>query len=428
MRAGFMKHVHLFKDCSMPGAYYEVTAENNMNKNRLAILKLIKAGLLSEQYVPDEGLDWNYIYVACYRQRIVNVVYQAIKDNNIAVPAEYMRLFQVEALRGINTDRCQTSWINKIFKSFEDKNIVYLPLKGSYIKYLYPRTEFRQMGDADIYIERGQYDLIKPVMEQLGFEFIEETYHEFVWDKKDKLNVELHKSITDPRYGMVSFFNGFRDNVMKNRTSGCRVDMNMTEHLFYSLMHLAKHYISGTVSIRNVIDIYILRNEDSIDKAYLDKCLKEVRLEKFYEAVCSALDEWFGGKDLSEGSERLLDMSLVVSDETSENRKYTFNMFKEQEGEKKISFGKKTGYVLRRIFLPLGSMKKIFPVLDKAPFLLPVFWIWRPIYRLFTDRKHVKRFVDVSLADPNSKVEGYRSEMERLGLESMIKEYDHEIK
>ena len=399
-----------------------------MNKNGLAILKLIKAGLLSEQCVLDEGLDWNYIYVACYRQRIVNLVYQALKDNNIAVPAEFMRLFQVEALRGIKTDRNQTRLIRQIFQNFEEKKITYLPLKGSYIKYLYPRTEYRQMGDADIYIEHGQYDLIKSVMEQLGFGFVEETYHEFVWDKKDELNVELHKSITDPRYGMVSFFNDFKDRVMKNRTSGCRVDMNITEHLFYSLMHLAKHYISGTVSIRNLIDIYILRKDESVDKAYLDKCLKEVRLEKFYEAVCLALDEWFGGKDLSKGSEKILDMSLVASDETSENQRYTFNMFKEQEGEKKISFGQKTKYVLGRIFLPLGSMKKIFPVLNKAPFLLPVFWIWRPIYRLFTDRKHVKRFVDVSFADPNSKVEEYRAEMERLGLESMITEYDREIK
>lgn len=399
-----------------------------MNRNRLAILKLIRSGLISERLVPEEGLDWNYLYVACYRQRIISIVYQAIKDNRITVPAEYLRLFQVGALKEIKADRDQSRMLEELFRKFEEQKITYLPLKGSYIKYLYPKTEFRQMGDADIYILKEEYDRIRPVMEQLGFAFVEETYHEFVWNRKDGLEAELHKSIVDPRYGMLSFFDSFKDRIMGRRIEGYRVDMDITEHLVYSVMHLAKHFISGTVNIRNLLDIYILRKDSKVDGPYLEKCLNEVSLKKFYDVLCKALDEWFGDKPFSEDSEKLFDRVLAVSSENTENQQYTFKMFREQDGDKKISFWQKTKYCLKRVFLPLESMKKFFPVLEKAPVLLPVFWIWRPIYRLFTDRKHVKRFYDVSFKEPNEKVGEYRKEMEYLGLENMITEYDDEIK
>lgn len=399
-----------------------------MNRNRLAILKLIRSGLISERFVPEEGLDWNYLYVACYRQRIISIVYQAIKDNRITIPAEYLRLFQVGALKEIKADRDQSRMLEELFRKFEEQKITYLPLKGSYIKYLYPKTEFRQMGDADIYILQEEYDRIRPVMEQLGFSFVEETYHEFVWNRKDGLEAELHKSIVDPRYGMLSFFDSFKDRIMGRRTEGYRVDMDITEHLVYSVMHLAKHFISGTVNIRNLLDIYILRKDSKVDGPYLEKCLNEVSLKKFYDVLCNALDEWFGEKPFTEDSEKLFDRVLAVSSENTENQQYTFKMFREQDGDKKISFWQKTKYCLKRVFLPLESMKKFFPVLEKAPVLLPVFWIWRPIYRLFTDRKHVKRFYDVSFKEPNEKVGQYRKEMEYLGLENMITEYDDEIK
>ena len=399
-----------------------------MNGNRLAILKLIRSGLISERFVPDEGLDWNYLYVACYRQRIISIVYQAIKENGIKVPAEYLRLFQAGALKEVRTDRNQCRMLEELYRKFEEQKITYLPLKGSYIKYLYPKTEFRQMGDADIYILQEEYDLIRPVMEQLGFAFVEETYHEFVWNRKDELEAELHKSIVDPRYGMISFFDSFKDKIMSRRAGGYRVDMDITEHLVYSVMHLAKHFISGTVSIRNLLDIYILRKDSKVDGPYLEKCLNEVSLKKFYDVLCKALDEWFGDKPFSEDSEKIFDRVLAVSSENTENQQYTFKMFREQDGDKKISFWQKTKYCMKRVFLPLESMKKFFPVLEKAPVLLPVFWIWRPIYRLFTDRKHVKRFYDVSFKEPNEKIGEYRKEMEHLGLEGMITGYDDEIK
>ncbi|MDE6797545.1 MAG: hypothetical protein K2J36_05990, partial [Ruminococcus sp.] len=46
----------------------------------------------------------------------------------------------------------------------------------------------------------------------------------------------------------------------------------------------------------------------------------------------------------------------------------------------------KLGYFIYSAFLPLFIMKEKYPVLKKAPFLLPVLWVWRWISALITQR------------------------------------------
>ena len=38
-------------------------------------------------------------------------------------------------------------------------------------------------------------------------------------------------------------------------------------------------------------------------------------------------------------------------------------------------------------------MQGIYPILKKAPVLLPVMWVWRPIAKLFTNPKALKNRV-----------------------------------
>ena len=42
----------------------------------------------------------------------------------------------------------------------------------------------------------------------------------------------------------------------------------------------------------------------------------------------------------------------------------------------------KLRYLFAMLFLPLSAMRELYPVLNKAPLLLPVFWLWRPVDRL----------------------------------------------
>ena len=58
------------------------------------------------------------------------------------------------------------------------------------------------------------------------------------------------------------------------------------------------------------------------------------------------------------------------------------NAIKRTSGQCRNPLIAKIVYWLSLIFLPLHNMQILYPVLKKAPLLLPVFWIWRPISRL----------------------------------------------
>ena len=101
-----------------------------MNKNNSAILKLIKAGLLSEKCDLEGDLDWNYIQVACYRQGITNLVYQAVKNSSVKIPTDNLRLFQAEALSELKISPKDIA--KSIYDKYNDWNIKYLERRVSF--------------------------------------------------------------------------------------------------------------------------------------------------------------------------------------------------------------------------------------------------------------------------------------------------------
>ena len=399
-----------------------------MNKNIDAILKLIRSGLLSEKCELDDDLDWNYIYQVCYNQRISSIVYKAIKDNGIAVPSDYLRHFQILTLKEVKTDHDQIRLLDLVFKSFEENDIPYIPLKGSFSKYLYPKTEFRQMADADIYVDFSKCNQIDTVMEQLGFVFYGETsldVHD-VWEK-DEFKIELHKAFFESSFGMNEFFEARANQVLSTNRSGARADLDINDHLIYSVAHLAKHCIEGANRIRNLTDIYVLKNRQDIDPDYLERSLDEINLKLFYEVICKALDEWFNDKVFSEESEELFSSILAVSKEATETKAYYVSAFTENAGRKKISIWQKVKYCFKVFFLPFKNMAIIYPVLNKAPVLLPLMYLWRPFHKLFTSHRRIKRFMKVSVKEADKSIDRYKNSMKKLGLEKMVNEYEHKI-
>jgi hypothetical protein len=390
-----------------------------MNRNLITILKLIKSGLLSEKCELDGDIDWNYIYHVCYRQRITCIVYQAIKDNNIKVPSEYLRLFQVQTLKDVKNDRDQIRFLDRLFNLFEEKEIAFIPLKGSFIKYIYPRTEFRQMADADIYIDIDKYDQIKQLMEQLGFTNSGNNDYHFGW-QKDEMMIEFHKAFIGSYYGMTDTFEACAKKALSSNRSGSRSDLDISDHLLYSVAHLAKHCILGSINMLNLTDIYFLRGINDSDNQYLKNSLAETGLTRFYEVVCNALDEWFSGSAFSEETESLFNRILAVSKEATEKKNYSASVFKASAGRHKMTVRHKVKYYFRVAFPPYKRMAGHYNVLFKVPLLLPVFYLWRPFDKLFRSPESIRRFMKMNVRDSEKTIYQYKGEMNRLGLETIV--------
>ncbi len=396
---------------------YELTAVQK------ASLALFKAGLTGVACALPSDTDWNQIHQIALDQGMICVVYNAIKISKINVPSDILRLFQAEALATIRSDHLQMNEINALFSEFESHDIDYLPLKGIDYKALYPKPEYRWMADADIYIRKEQYQEITGILLSRGFVFDCESDHEYIWEKKGALKLELHKVMTDPSYQIYisRFRNGFEMAGRIGKTH--RYRFSPTDQLLYATAHFTKHYMSICPNVRNLLDMYYLSKDPGVDKVELEEQLTELRLNTLYGAAIKAVKAWLSGRPFDETSGLIMKRTLTNSAEFNEKRKYFFIAASMNKGDSKLTDASKKKTLMYRLFPPVLIMKYKYPVLRKAPVLLPFCWIHRAFEGVFFKHKLVNVFMKEYKESPEQ-VRQYVEEMETLGLEEWVERVD----
>ena len=396
---------------------------NELSSVQKAALALFKAGLTGNACTLPADPDWSQIHQIALDQGMMCVVYNAIKSSGISVPSEILRTFQAESLATIRSDRLQINEINALFGEFEAKEIDYLPLKGIDYKALYPKPEYRWMADADIYFRKEQYQEISKILEARGFVFDCESDHEYIWEKPGVLKLELHKVMTDPSYQI--YISRFKDGFeMAERVGNThRYRFGATDQLVYATAHFTKHYMSICPNVRNLLDMYYLSKDPKVDQKKLDEMLDGLRLKKLYSYAVKAVDCWLNDRPFDENCLMILNRTLTNSAEFNEKRKYFFIAASMNKGGSELSSKSKSKTLIYRLFPPVLIMKYKYPVLRKAPVLLPFCWIHRAFEGVFFKHKLVNVFMKEYKESPDQ-VRAYVEEMEKLGLEEWVERVD----
>ena len=103
-------------------------------------------------------------------------------------------------------ERYNVSIKQSIIQDYEGENALHalsdgglscIALKGWELRILYPELTMRQMADLDILVHPYDFDLIKSVMEKLGFSGGTESSWKHDSFKKKDVHVEMHKRLTD---------------------------------------------------------------------------------------------------------------------------------------------------------------------------------------------------------------------------------------
>jgi hypothetical protein len=61
-------------------------------------------------------------------------------------------------------------------------------------------------------------------------------------------------------------------------------------------------------------------------------------------------------------------------------------------------------------------MKGFYPALEKAPVLLPFFWVGRIFDRVFFKSDRVKKFAHIAKMSTKSEANSFKSELEAVGF------------
>ena len=287
---------------------------------------------------------------------------------------------------------------NSILARFDEHKIKYICLKGIVFKSLYPELGLREMTDNDILIDPNSRAEVRRIMRSLGYTV--ESYgksHHDIYTKEPFLNFEMHItlfSVKNERFH--KYFEAVFEKAARvdDETYECR--MSDEDFYIYTKAHEYKHYISGGIGMRTLVDTYVYLKDkgDALDFDYITEECDKIGIAE-YESLSRALamkifDTGFlpslliaaKGGELSLDQDEIEMLDYFASSGTfgkvsrqveNEIRRY------EADGGGRTS---KIKFLLRNVFPPISFYRESAPIVYKVKILIPFYCIGRLIVTL----------------------------------------------
>lgn len=389
------------------------------------ILRLIYSAISGEKLSLPEGFELEKAMPLIRAHQLGNMVYYGAANCGIDTELPVMRALFAVTCKSVLVDERQRYELKRLMESFDANGIDYMPVKGVIMKKLYPRTDMRIMGDADILIRMSQYDRIKDIVAQLGYEFKVQTDHELVWDHPN-LHLELHKRlIPDYNVEFASYYGDCWHLGKPSQLNPHYYEMNDEDHMIFLFTHFAKHYRTGGIGIRHMTDLYVYKKaKPKLDENYIARELKKLKLLDFYKNVFDTLTVWFENGEANYKTEMITEHIFSSGAYGTSSRRFVAMAIhdKGETGKTSKQLQRKTWFNI--IFLPYASMCIKYPILRKVPVLLPVMWVARGVNVLIQKPKKIlQQRRRIALLNED-KLDEYEVLMNAVGLSFHFEEKD----
>jgi hypothetical protein len=379
---------------------------------------IINAALTDISVVVDDTLDYAEIFEVGKKHQIIPLVYCGIQK--LKGDSEEVAKFQDYTLRLFYYDFKQIECLNRIEEEFSNNRIDYMLLKGASIKKIYPSSELRLMGDIDILIKEEQYEQIRKILCNIDLCEVNETDHELIWRSRDGILVELHKRLI-PSYNddYYSYYcNSWEKSIIEK---GYCYAMSAEDEYIYIFTHLTKHYRDGGIGLKHMIDVwYFALKHPSLDMEYINCELSKLSLKRFHKNILDTLEVWFHGKASTDITDYITER-IIESGAYGIKEKWDIaNAARERAKTTSVASAKRKN-MISLIFMPYSNMQKKYPVLKKAPFLLPIMWVVRWGDAIINKQSNISRQAERLNKIESEYIDGYNRELEMVGLKFDLK-------
>lgn len=338
-----------------------------------------------------ENVKWiDILNLAVYHQ-VDEMVFYAISKLGRKPEGDIAKKWMEQHERNQIIHMLQIAEAEAIIKDVTDAGYSILPLKGAVMRELYPKSEFRQMGDLDYLVDEKTIHQIQPIMERLGYNPDDvglEDSHD-VYNKLPYVEVEVHRRLLPPTEENHWYTDDIWQRLIPEKENEHLLKMSLEDYYLFHLLHFEKHYSMGGSGIKSIVDqYYLMQNyKDKLDWDYIHDVLPKMNYVAF-EKMCQDLAEaWFGDGELTqelEGpSEYIINSGAFGTFE--QYQKWSFERYKREQGIKT-----KKGFFFRRMFMERERMEYIYPSLKKHGWLLPFCWAHRLVHAVLFSRDRVK--------------------------------------
>ena len=338
---------------------------------------------------------WDIIKNESLKKKLVDGYYQAVSEN-----FKKANMFEI------------------ISQKLSESKIPHMPVKGWYVRTLYPVAELRTFGDIDILINKQDRQKTDKIFIDNGYSVKENWEPTYSYDNGVS-RCEVHTELMDSDLGkgqhIISYFSDALKTAEKD--VGERVSPQKEIHLIYLFCHLAKHLYKGGAGIRMYVDIalFLKANSGTLDFEKIYEDSKTLHIDKFLKTVILACSQWFQ-----------IDLPFEINDINPSNidalKKHTFgaDLFGKSRDKSIVSLrndgtGSKRSVLKDTLFPNAEKIEKRYKFIEGRKYLLPVAWIARGFVNMKEIPQKLKYIKKVSGADMDS-VSEYNEFISGIGL------------
>lgn len=376
----------------------------NHEKETDVLLSLVRVALRpnSDQTVDlSSECDPQKLAAMIVRQSLVTMVYPVIlrqtEDCWTAIKESLRPVYDHAIHKGL----VQEYEFQSLLDDMEKDGIDCLPMKGWIMRNYYPDPLMRSMGDLDVLIKDMDSPKMQEWMETRKYDLENNTHP--VHDEYQKLPyafVELHRKLIDVNY-MLKIQVEWGEQLLKQiwhkrnlvRGSGHIYSLQDEDFYIYHLLHFYKHFMYAGSGIRPLVDIYIFlkKKEKSLDRVYLQRQLKILKLSTFAEKMEQLAVACFDRQALQHGMnvEDIRRVTGYLTGTSTYGDEVTFKLasvVRQGTGSFKRDI---LSSRIKKCFPPRQILQERYPKLQNYPWMLPFYWILRAVRIIFLERYKV---------------------------------------
>lgn len=348
-------------------------------------IRLLRAGLGAENdpFEKPEKVSWENVFNLAEKHSVTALAYTGLKKSLSSPEGEMLEKWKRAYHICVHADTTQLFSWEEIKEALTEKEVKILPLKGLWIKPLYPETQLRQMADLDILYEEKLLPKVKKAMKSLGY-----TYEKLsaggvhqVFQRPPVMDVEMHRQLLSEGVPFAYYYDDPWARALPTEEPFVYRFSDEDKYLFM-LIHDYKHFFGAGSGARTVADFYVFFEKcgAALDRAWIAEEIAKADavarengadgnpLADFEALIKKQVENWFGGEEITIDETGL----EILSDGVYGHIEKLWNRGIAEHGGKK--------YFLQRLFPPFKQLRLRFPILKKLPFLAPFFWIWRIVY------------------------------------------------
>lgn len=377
-----------------------------MKHTETVLFEILRTALFDNSVKPQLPLSidsWQELHKAACMQKLWPLVFEEVAGSPeyAALPPEIQTLWMQEALASVSRQVRQSEELHKVCTAFCGKGIKYVILKGISCRRYYPNPDLRPSGDEDILIDWRDYKECDDLLKNMGYVCEENFGPDDVGDKR-----EAHYESPDGALCLEVHFNAIgKENERQRRLNNPFDDalshtvtaeyenytfavLEPTYQIMHLLSHLYRHLFEAGVGVRQMIDVLLtIRAENkNINWRLFADFLESTKTGKVFGAVLDAGERYFA-MDLSEipGFIRSTADSALLLEDMLDGGIYGYG----ENGERKLlenfTLDVDTGHssAWQVIFPAMPRLSNRYPVLDKHPWLYPIFAVARWFELLF---------------------------------------------